>query len=211
MRTFEIPAPYLRILDQLQKEAKHGQSDMGHEAQRCAVYAEETLDAFGKELTTTKDIDPTTFRSKVLNPVLQRQLHGVPSHYTPAVCRAIARGDGPVTIETATIFYLANDPISPTMIPSYRRNCIYIPEVRWHLGILMGTGALGNPKQYILIRENQDEIMGELRSEKPWTGSGVPPFNYVEVETIHCERIAPFFKQELERVVGHLSDCIYGR
>jgi len=196
-------------LDQFQKEAEHAAKwNRSHEAQRCAAYAEETLDAFGKELFGAKIVDPAAFRSKVLNPVLQRQLHGVPSHYTPAVRGAVAGGDRPVTIRDATVFYLKNDPISPTMIPSYRRNCVYIPEVRWHLGVLMGTSAIAGPKQYSNIRSNQDEIMEQLRLEGPWEGPGIPPFSYVEVEAIYCKGIASFFERELEHVVGRLPKCI---
>jgi len=199
-RSFSIPAAYVRIIDQLTKESVHGKHNASHEALRRATYAEETLDALGKELFRHDTVCGPGFRSIVLNPILQRQMRGVPSHYTPLVRRAIAGGDRPVTIDRATRFYLEVDPIDPESIPSFRRNAVYIPEMRWHLAVLMGACSVRDIEAFRHFQYNQDDIMKQLQKEKP--ASGIPAFNMVELEVIHCEKIHTFFEDELRRAVG---------
>ena len=88
-KRLQIPAAYPRNIDQFQQESAHALIHKGHEAQRCAAYAEKTLNAFRKELFKAKMDDPAAFQSAVLNPILQRQMQGVPLDYTLAVHRAL--------------------------------------------------------------------------------------------------------------------------
>jgi hypothetical protein len=129
----KVPAAYRRVISQLTAEVRHATIHTGHEALRRCSYAMETLDAFAKELSSTRSIT-AAFRSKILTPILQRQLQGIPDHYTPAVSGVIASDHETVTIGDATNFYLNEDPTHPQCIPGYRRNLIYIPEMMWHWG-----------------------------------------------------------------------------
>lgn len=173
--------------------------DLGYEAQRRMSFAQIILTALKAELTTYfahADADPAAFRSYVLTPLLQRQLWGVEENYEPMVRAAVSNGSGDPTIEQATDFYLGEDPCNPSWIQTYRRNLVYIPEARWHLGIVLGTCAIGNAKAYRLVREHTDEI-----EPSPRTEAGFPPFNAAEVSVIVLERLQSFFDPELARQV----------
>ena len=87
----------------------------------------EVLDAFGAELSSVQ-VMTADFQSKVLTPILQCQLQGVPNYYTPGVSNAVATDGETVTIKDATKFYLGTDPTYPQCIPRYCHNLIYISE-----------------------------------------------------------------------------------
>lgn len=200
-----IPAPYDRIICQLLMEDQHGELHKSHEALRRQSYARQVLDEFTKEFMAYNG--PTaSFRSQVLTPILQRQLMGVTDAHTPAVMHAIADSDQ-LTIEQATEFYLADDPTSPELIPAYRYHMVYIPEVRWHLGTVMGKVGRGIGSGYNRIRTNQDILMTALKKEGgiDVDGDEVPPFGPAEVRIIIDEGLERFFQPELERVVCILS------
>ena len=208
-KTIQLPIAYHQIIHQLKMERRHGSHhNTGHEAQRRAVYAGETLDALGRELFNPSLVGGANFRSKVLNPELQRQMHGVPSHYTPVVRRAVANGDREVTIRDATEFYLKHDPVDPRMIPVFRRNLIYIPEARWHLGIVMGVTKPDSVPSFNRIHKNQDRIMEALqKGPNPSDDTGVPLLNATELEVLYEEKIHQFFDAEIKRVVGYFLNC----
>jgi hypothetical protein len=206
-----IPAAYVRLIDQFEMEASLATVNHDHEAQRRVTYAIETLNALGKELSSRKDTG-AEFRSSVLNPIMQRQVRGVQSDYGPAVRNAIAKGRTP-TIYDATEFYLHLDHLDKKSIPLYRRQLIYSPEQRWHLGIVLGHV---DPKDRSVLRNiwtNHEDIMEELHKEacagKCQQASGdsgeeisVPPFNAVEIEVIITEGLNKFFEKELALTVS---------
>ena len=203
--TRNIPIPYARLVDQFAMEDDHADSDLGYEAVRRQSYARQMLDAFGKELQDFRGPDKD-FRSSVLTPVLQRQLQGVPDCYAPGIFSAIAPDSvEEITISDTTSFYLSADPLDPTYIPSYRRNMVYIREVRWHLAILMNKGRVGDRVFYQLMLENHDMIMNALKAsveaEEAPSDDSFPLLSDVEVQALVFERIDGFFQEELKRVV----------
>ena len=163
----------------------------------------EILDAFGAELSSVRSMT-SDFRSKILTPILQRQLRGLPDYYTPIVSKTIASGHEKVTIGNATEFYLQVDPTDCQLIPSYRRNLIYIPEMRWHLGAVMGTIRLGDGPQYNEIRTHQDVLMKALKEEEidDDESDTMPAFNAAEVLVIVQEQLEEYFQEELAASVG---------
>ena len=190
----KIPVAYIRIVDQLERESTHGTHNDGHEALRRANYAEETLDAFGRELCHRDGSGPG-FRSKVLNPIMQRQRAGIPSHYTPHVRNSM----GGRTIRHATRLYLSQDPVDPNVIPFYRRSLIYVPEVRWHLGLMMGNLDIKSTVDFNGIQENHNIIMKNLRDvPQPVSQGRIHPFNLAEAEVIVAEGLNTFFGDELK-------------
>ena len=160
--TKRLPIPYARIVHQLSLEARHGDISDGHEAVRRGGYARRVLDAFGEELTAFKGV-AKDFRSKVLTPILQRQLRGIPDNYAPHIRSNISnsRVIKPTIAET-TAFYLGEDPIDPDFIPSYRRNLLYIREARWALWIVMGLAKVNSKEDYNRSLTAQDKIMEGL-------------------------------------------------
>jgi hypothetical protein len=220
--TYSIPAPYHRIVSQLACEEAHAEHHNSHESYRRQAYALRVLDEFAKELL---EGDPPTasFRSRVLTPILQRQLMGVHDAYTPSVRRAIADGDGEPTITDATTCYLSLDPVDPTYIPYYRHHLLYLPEARWHLGVIMDPSRIGNAVYYNMVRANHDSIMQEPSIDAEDTGEPPstdkddtdeppstdaeeadepPPLTREEVRVVLQEDLAEFFQPELDRVVS---------
>ena len=114
-----IPAAYHWLVCQLMAEIAHAPKQSDHEAIRRCVYATEVLDAFAMELYSIRSPTPD-FRSKVLTPILQRQLQGLPDFYYPPIVTAIASNKKTVTLSDATTWYLQEDPTLPEWIPSYR-------------------------------------------------------------------------------------------
>jgi hypothetical protein len=202
-KDYQIPAPYDRIVAQFILEDEHAELHRGHEAVRRQSYVNEVLDMFAEEIIGYDGLD-AAFRSKVLTPILQRHLWGVHDAYGPSVRGAILNGDeGKVTIGMATQFYLSDDPTDPMLIPTYRRNIIYNPEVRWHLGIIMDKKTVGGELSYNNTRVNHDIVMDSLQEEDGGAGDmeGPPKFSKLEVDTIVVERLEAFFDWELELVV----------
>lgn len=207
----KIPVPYVQLIGQLVTEDEHGDYNEGHEALRRQSYARQMLHEVAKEIRAYGGA-PTEFRSKVLTPILQRYVRGVPDSYTPAIRRAIAGGDSMPTIADATRFYLEEDPVDPAHISFYRRNLIYIPESRWYLGILMGKTSVESAADFNKVRANHDNVMEAAQEDDDDDdddGSGgnsnndeePSPFNEVEVQTIVSEGLEEFFEGELSGLV----------
>ena len=118
MKKTKVHVQYARIIHQLMLEDEHGQVNTGHEALCRHTYAQMVLDHLGKELDFYRG-PLAQFHSKVLTPILQCQLKGVPDVYAPSIRRAIALQNNMPTISQVTKFYLGNNPLSPGCIPSY--------------------------------------------------------------------------------------------
>jgi hypothetical protein len=114
-----------------------------------------------------------------------------------------------LTILDVTKFYLGVDPADPKFIRSYRRNLLYIPEARWHLGLM--SGEIPGSEQAILrynkVSVNHDAIMKSLlvgcRTEVD--KNNIPLLNHVEIKTILDEGLEDFFAEEMQSVVRHTS------
>ena len=201
---YEVPAPYDRLVGQLTAEQIHANVHDTHESRRRAVYAMATLDAFGEELLEFQksELPVATFRSKVLTPILQRQRLGIHDAYTPFV-RACIKDDGTqLTIRDDSKLYLSTDPANPAFIDTYRRNLLYVPDARWHLGVLMGVTGTSDEdrgRHYHRVRENHDRVMATPLAEahKERDPRGLPLLSHTEIEVIVDERLEDFFVQEL--------------
>jgi hypothetical protein len=203
---FQIPAPYDRLVSQLSFEVAHGVGDTSHEALRQQSIASQTLDVFARELLTNRsaiDARPADFRSWVLTPILQRQRSGFSDHYAPSIRAGVAMdSEKEATIRDATEVYLKEDPVDPKWIPTYRTVLPYLPEVRWHLGVLTAVGDVGDTEYYFKFRTNHDKIMEELQQEDPDEAREEDPedtaiLTDVEVEAIVDEGLEKFFEAEL--------------
>jgi hypothetical protein len=151
------------VICQLIAENQFAQDNNCHEARRRQTYPNEILDAFAMEIKSY--VGPSAdFRSKVLTPILQRQLWGVYDACGPMVRMAVAVGKDKPTIADAKRFYLKDDPTDPGFIPIYRRNLLYNPEARWHLGVVMGIPPPSDSQEYYKkIKTNHDKIMAALQ------------------------------------------------
>jgi hypothetical protein len=207
---YEVPAPYDRIVSQLVAEDNHASQHNTHEARRRQAYAREVLDAFGEEIKVYKQSQqpPVKFRSRVLTPILQRQLNGIHDAHTPTVNDTIPSTNEQLSIQDATQFYLQVDPADPKWIRSYRRNLLYIPEARWHLGVVMRIAPCTGEESYNYfdrIRENHDSIVHNLESYDEFDENDIPLLSPLEIRCIITEGLEYFFTEELLKVVRAVS------
>jgi hypothetical protein len=221
----QVPAAYHRLVAQLVAEELHGLSNSSHEARRRHMYARQVLNRFAEEyidFSTSpwgERIPRPSFRSHILTPILQRQLRAVHDAYMPSVRAAMIRkGEASLTIARATEIYLHEDPTRAYLIPRYRRHLLYVPEPRWHLGVVVNPGRLLDPDFYNMVREHHEEILLAIRKEaEEWKGKrkerdlehivldshGMPVLRRAEVRAIVREGLEGFFAQELSAVVCH--------
>jgi hypothetical protein len=200
-----IPVIYVQLIAQLVAEDNHGEHNSGHEAVRRQSYARQVLDHVAKELKGHKG-SAAGFRSKVLNPILQRYLGGIPDCYTPSVRAAIAEDGKEPTIADATKFYLAEDPTDTSHIPRYRRNLLYISPMRWFLGTVLGNFSIKSVQSFDKTRSNHDKIMEAMAEDSDEDAEGESDsqeaFNGVEIDAILDENLQDFFSGELAETVG---------
>jgi len=197
--------PYVHLVHQFMAEDLHGQADDGHEVVRRMGYAQHMLEAFGKELEGFEGA-AEDFCSKVLTPVLQRQLCSIPDSYASVVrdCLATDLG-GEVTIANATCFYLGNNPLNPAWIPSYRCNIIYIRDAFWHLAVVDGSVTIGDFTDFNIVIDNYDIVMEAMKKKVEENGSEgedddqsrIPDLSVVEVMAIFHVSLQDFFEPEL--------------
>lgn len=217
-----IPFGYVRVIKQLILESQHAEYNKGHEAQRRASYAERVLEALGAEIDGQPRLETpgsyaSIWRSKVLTPILQRQLAGIPDYYVPSTNAGILfvaktqRGtrtpskkelSGQITISDVTYFYLSQDPLDPSFIPIYRRNLIYTREMRWHCALSTGEGSLADIAFFELTLRNQDWMFDSPDSEatndgNDGDGSGIPGLTRREVAVIRTEGLYSLYSKEL--------------
>ena len=223
-----IASPYVRLIQQLIIEHIHGQFDLGHESLRRKSYAARVLNSLGLELDSAPKVLGLGWRSKVLTPILQRQLFSVPDEYGPAMHAALSgyskrvsknedEGESSdsddddsdsdsndkaaaVTISDATAFYLGCDPLDPSYIPMYRRNILYSRAARWHLSVEMNNFQIEDKTHFNSTLVNQDYLLAHYK--EPKSDGGIPPFTFPEVLVIYYEEIENFFAEELARVVS---------
>ena len=69
----QVPVQYARLAQQFDLEDRYGFEDTGHESHRHMAYTCHVLNKFGKELEYFRGGEGE-FQSKVLTPILQRQL-----------------------------------------------------------------------------------------------------------------------------------------
>ena len=188
-----------------------------------AYAAEEMLEA---RVLHSPSEAASKWRSKVLTPIVQRQLAGVYDAYRPTLEFGVRSQSVDVTkdvqmsIGEATEFYLGEDPTDPGLIPTYRRNLIYSRELRWYLGILMEKetkASIGDRLYYNKTVEHQDILVQESKDEMPSPSSsegedqynddresdaGPPLFTDAEIVLLVSEGIESFFDEELEGMVS---------
>lgn len=166
---------------QLILEDKHAKEYCGHEVVHQQSYTNEVLDEFTEIIESQgPEVD---FHSRVLTPILQCYLWGITNAYGPSVHSAILNTRAEeLTIRMVTEFCLSKDPTNSGFIPTYHCNLIYIPEVRWHLGVIMERKSIGGSLAYNGVRIDYNLIMQTLLEDGIAIEDGsvkgdVPKFN----------------------------------
>ena len=204
-RTFVIPKGYERVLGGLRADVKRAAKDNSGITLFRASYAQAVLDQFAAELRSTKkpsDELGKGWRSIVLNPLLQRQLHGYPDNEAPMLGKHFEGLEG-ADLETAVnAFYLSRDPLAPEEQPALRRGILYITEARWFLGA--GAQIREDDAHYESCKRNTDELYDRLaESGDDSQDGGLQEF---ELVTISGEFLEKYYKQD---AVDAVSGGIY--
>jgi hypothetical protein len=97
--------------------------------------------------------------------------------------------------------------VDPANILHYRKSLLYIPEMRWFLGILMEVIDLESIEGFQRVRDNHDKVMQALADEDEdedeeadeddEDDAVIPALSQVEVEVVIDEGLEKFFKEEL--------------
>jgi hypothetical protein len=129
-KTYKVHAGYHHLLAGMLREIEFITLDKfsTHELLFRAEYLKRVLDVFVQELAKVNPRTCTRFRSKVLNPILQRQLRGVHDNEPDAVRNEVGESK-----EDAAEFYLSVDPLDPSNRNRMRHNILYIWSVRLSL------------------------------------------------------------------------------
>ena len=178
-RTQFLTVPYLQLINQFMCELDHGHLSGAYEAQHRWSYVVQVMNAFGDELMEQHQLENDgphvpAWHSKVLTPILQRQLNSVSDVYAPALRVGISpdgsngsQGDNegndekPMTIAEATKYYLGDDPLHPKFLKMYLQNLVFVREMRWHLAILAEQHTAGDENFFDQTLTNQDYVLEE--------------------------------------------------
>ena len=227
-----VPVVYAQLLHQLCIEVAHAHFNKGHKAQRQAAYADQVTDLFAHEIYNHMDLSrqgatASKWCSKVLTPILQRQIAGVPDAYLPSIHAGVLDSEDDdsdldeedntsreMTIAEATIFYLNRDPTDPALILEYRHNLLYTRELRWYLSTLLGSIWVDDVGGFniSLFTQNELENFPQESDEEEDSDSGEvdvpPPLDTVDILVILVEGLQEFYMEELEAVVRVTSSTV---
>ena len=135
---FTINGGYYRVILGFQREIDLALEDE-EDTTPClfrAMYLLRVLSEFGQELVDAPAGSVTPeWRSRVLNPLLQRQLRGIYDHDSDRIEKEV----GP-SREDAHKFYLTHDPLDYGVGRRLRHNLLYLWQVRWSLGYIDKNG-----------------------------------------------------------------------
>ena len=200
--TYKIHAGYSRVLLGFDRELDFVLDDKMkmEELQFRSLYLMRVLDAFVEELEKRTINDPAKFWSRVLNPIIQRQLRGVSDNNADEVKRVVG-----IKPEDAMKFYLAQDPLDPKFIVAVLKNILHITPVR----ISMAVFGSGLQKHGYESAKGNTEIIGIARStsqENDDKGPLLPD----ELELIRREGLQNVYKNLIEASVsGHHPYSIF--
>jgi len=216
--SYTIHAGYRRVLQGLLKEIEMiGRKEVP--VDECAFrgwYLVKVLDSFVKELElrqrkpkgfrsigvgiqSTLEV-PHVFRSRALNPILQRQLHRIPDNESALVKKAVG-----TTMAAAQEFYLSLDPLHPNLARRMFKNLLYISPVRSSLVFFNRQVNEGSWRNILL---NTKFLLGS-RSEHPagaWNEEVLYDF---EIEMIGKENLGGIYQGLINASVSSRVDSVY--
>jgi hypothetical protein len=201
---YKIHRGYYRVLKGFLKEIDLAYSE-GANDQAClfrGVYLLKILDHFTNELRERNTEDESSWRSRVLNPLLQRQLHGICDQDSGKIRRQV--GSDAAAAAAAAAFYLTLDPLDPDMIPRLLYGILHVSPVRWSLGYIhRPAGTLGT---YLNVHQNTLHFPAD--SHEP-----LIPENEFQQVPLCPEHDSIILNEQLEVYYGHFPrtavSCIH--
>lgn len=198
--TYVIHFGYLRVLAGFLQEIQFMEDDklQSHNCLFRATYLSMILDMFVEELPRIPAKTPWRFRSRVLNPLLQRQLRGIHDDDPTQVEMEVGHGRA-----AAGKFYLELDPLDPKLANQMLRNILYIWQVRLSLGYLMAT-TRGEEQSMTSAITNTKDLL-ESRAKTPddvWDSHVLMDY---EIRLVQRETLEAFYKPLLLVSIFFLS------
>ena len=167
-------------------------------------YAEYIIDEFVEELggeSGPKEDAPASWRSRVLNPMLQRQFHGFIDHEGPMMKANFAELKGARLTKAIEKFYLETDPLDPLKQQDLRRGILYATEPRWFLGLT--DDFVTDVDHYETCRMNTRRLLAALAKVGDDAGvqESLQPF---ELMVIVGEHLEGYYADDIELAVSSI-------
>ena len=180
-QAYWIPFGYRRLLAGFIREIDFMIEDQlkTHNCLFRAVYVQKVLDAFAEEIQTPNRRITPRWRSRVLNPILQRQLRGVNDMESESIKSQVGS-----TIDDATAFYLMLDPLHPDHIPAMVHNILYIWPVRLSLSTLQSRCS---EQLYAGAIRNTQGLVTGLLATSDWEDGKLYPYEYQVIKKENLE------------------------
>ena len=155
------------------------------------------MDHFSSEIIASGVKDSVAWRSHVLNPILQRQLHGYSDYDGHMLSKHFEGKRGEDLDHLVYEFYLKVDPLDPQQQPLLRRSILYITEARWFLG-RSGSGSDDCVERYSACFKRTLELFLLLKDQKPEPIK----LQHFELDIIVEEKLESYFLEDCRDAVG---------
>jgi len=186
-KTYNIHRGYLRVIMGFLREISlmFGGKVKEHNCLFRGTYLTKILDHFAAELPSIVQGAESRWRSRTLNPLLQRQIRGLADQEPGQVEVAVGK-----TLEAAADFYLTLDPLHPNQVKSVLRYTLYVWQVRWSLRYL--TDPMPGQSSYTRTRNNTVHLFN-ARADISDEEHGAVALTKEEVKLIVEEGIERFY------------------
>ena len=196
---FKVHPGYHRVILGFKREIAVVLQDRKHDAHHLfrAMYLLQVLDHFAEELADEKRAITMRWRSRVLNPLLQRQLRGIHDHSIPLIKEVVG-----LTKQDAARFYLVMDPFDPKLEKRVLRSLLYIWQVRWSIGrCIEGRYSKATVEDCERSRAITEKLWTERSTLDETEFESTPLWNY-EGQAIVEEDIVQYYADCMEEAVS---------
>lgn len=205
----EIHRGYARVLAGLKADIVQGGSNSSGNALFRRTYAEQILDQLAVEVKNFMGprrlrLGPS-WRSGVLNPLLQRQLHGYPDHEAPMLAKLFQGKRGQSLTTAVDTFYLSKDPLAADMQPELRRGILYVTEYRWFLGTTKSMRS--DPEHFQECQDDTKLLYEQLACSSQSSESESELLQEFEVPLIAGELLEGFYREDIIAAVSLVKDA----
>lgn len=196
-KKYDVHPGYRRFLLGFLREIDFAGKDglKSHNALFREIYLLKILDLFAIELENRPPTLFRRFRSRVLNPLLQRQLQGIPDHEAE-----MARMVIPTPVAAAE-FYLKLDPILHLCERMWQRGILYIWPVRMSFSLLRSPATEEGYKSG--LRNTKALLEKRIQAGDDYDeGDGLYEF---ELKVVRSEGLQSYFPAFIPPVSAHCS------
>ena len=193
--TRHIHPGYARLLSSLNADIEHAEHNRDGDVRLRMKYARLILDQFSLEIIQSNIPESLSWRSSVLNPLLQRQLHGYSDGNGHMLSLHFQGEQGERLDHLVDEFYFKVDPLDPQAQPALRQNILYITEARWFLG--RNGGDEWGVDNYAACRRRTAQLFERLCQHS------TEPQDF-ELDIIVEERLEAYFWDDYKNAVGLL-------